>query len=718
MSKSKAKSNKQNKSVLKSTMPKGKSPKPQEMEELVRLFNCGRYVEAIPIAISMTERYPQHELGWKALAVMFMHIGRSADALMPMQKAASLLPYDAELHFNLGNILWDLGRLDEAASSYQRALQRNPNYAEALSNLSNVLHGMGRLGEAEASCRRTIQFMPRNAGVHYNLGRILHDMDRFEEAITSYQQALGIKPDYVEAHNNLGYTLKVLGRLDEAAACCQQVLRIRPDYAEAHNKLGHTLYDMGRLDEAVASFRRTLEIRPDCFAYAADTHLMLPIIPESVEDIASWRERYQSGVSVLETDNFVDTPDDLYLHSFYLAYHNRNDRPLIWQAPAISNRRIRVGFLSEYLVEHTIGKLYQGLIRYLDRNRFEVVVIHTTKAKQDNFRQSLNALADKSITLPVSLWMQQQAIAAENLDVLFYPDIGMASSTYSLAYARLAPVQAVSWGHLDTTGLDTVDYFVSATSIEPEDAEDHYTERLIRLNRLPCFYQPLIVPTQKSDRAAMGLPETGTLYGCPQSLFKFHLDFDAVLTTIAEGGPTGRIVVLEGRNPTIGGLLKARWAKNFPILLERVLFLPRMPQDRFMTLMAHVDVLLDPIREYALRGHGLWQPSGDVAGTVSARPDCGGGISANGRRRCTHCPECGRIRALGSGSGKRSGTPPDFALSVTGCGRPRAVLDMQAVREFEAFLEAAVAAAGKGEKLPKGWQPDIQVSKIQPGVIV
>ena len=34
--------------------------------------------------------------------------------------------------------------------------------------------------------------------------------------------------------------------------------------------------------------------------------------------------------------------------------------------------------------------------------------------------------------------------------------------------------------------------------------------------------------------------------------------------------------------------------------------------------------------------------------------------------------------------------------------------DMKAVREFEAFLEAAVAAAGSGQKLPTGWQPNIK----------
>ncbi len=40
-----------------------------------------------------------------------------------------------------------------------------------------------------------------------------------------------------------------------------------------------------------------------------------------------------------------------------------------------------------------------------------------------------------------------------SLDILFYPDLGMTPLTYFLAFARLAPVQCVSWGHPVTTGI-------------------------------------------------------------------------------------------------------------------------------------------------------------------------------------------------------------------------------------------------------------------------
>ncbi len=370
-----------------------------------------------------------------------------------------------------------------------------------------------------------------------------------------------------------------------------------------------------------------------------------------------------------------------------------------------------MGFLSQYLVDHTIGLLNQGLIRHLDRSRFEVVVIHAPKAKHDAFRQNLDALANKFITLPTNLTAQQQVIAAEQLDVLFYPDIGMTASTYFLAFARLAPVQATSWGHPDTTGLDTIDYFVSATTIEPDDAELHYTERLIRLNRLPSFYEIPEMLDELPTRSELGLPETGTLYGCPQTLYKFHPDFDAVLAAIAEGDPEGRIVLLEGTYSPWTDLLKARWKENFPVLLDSVLFLPPMSRKNFIALQGLIDVLLDPIHF----GGGNTFYEAMIYGTpIVTWPGqfMRGRIVTGGYRQMSveDAPIALQLEdyaplalALGRDSKRRRALRE---VSVEAAGR-ELFEDMKAVREFEVFLEAAVDAVANGEKLPAGWRPGI-----------
>ena len=657
-------------SYRKQPFPKAKQPKKPPANEIITLsalFNQGRYAAAETLARKLTQRFPQDGVAWKALGAVLKAQGRTAESLEPKQKAVMLSPDDAETHNNLGFTLFELGRL----------------------------------AEAETCCRRAIKLQPDLASAHNNLGNILNDLGRIEDAEASYRRALANAPDFALAHGNLGNALKTLGRLEEAAA----------------------------------SYRRALASAPDSFHHAVHAHLLLPTIADSLAGTAAWRQRYADGIETLSRlPGTMPDPTACNCNplTFFLAYHNHNDKQMMvalnhffrgrmpalsaqsphirqWSPPLASGRRIRVGFISAYLVGHTIGKLYQGYINHLDRRNFEVVVIHLPKARLDDFSQKLTALADKTLTLPDGLAAQQAAVAAEKLDALFYPDIGMDPASYFLAFARLAPVQAVSWGHPDTTGLDTIDYFISAASIEPEDAEDHYAERLIRLTRLPCYYQPWLAPTQIPPRSSLGLPETGALYGCPQALFKFHPEFDAVLAAIAEGDPTGHIVLLEGKHQAWTQLLRTRWAASFPVLLERVVFLPRMPLQRFMMFMANLDVLLDPLHF----GSGNTLIEGMVYGTpIVTWP----GRFMRGRI------VAGAYRQMGVADAPIAANLEEYAALALALGRDperRTALrqaslaaaerelfaDRRAVRELESFLEAAVAAAGRGEKLPAGWLP-------------
>ena len=677
-------------------------PSPSELNQLDTLFNMGRYAELESRALFLVKQYPNSGQAWMGLGLSLQMQGK--DALHALQKTVQLLPNDANAHNNLANTLRELGQLGGAVESGRRALEIEPDLAEA----------------------------------HSNLGLALKELGQLDAALASYRRALKIKPDFAEAHNNLGVALRALGQYSEAIASYRRAVKLKPGYAMAHSNLGNILQDIGQTDSAVACHRQALELQPHVLQHAIHAHLLLPVIPESLDAITFWRKSYQTGIGTLMDAQVFqeELPSNVISPSFYLAYHNDNDRPVMealcrlfrarvpdltassshvpgWRPPAERGQRIRVGFLSEHLRDHTIGKHYQGFIRHLDRNRFEVVVIHGSKYKRDTFRQNLDALADKAITLPSRLKNQQQAVAAEQLDVLFYPDIGMEPSTYFLAYTRLAPVQATSWGHPDTTGLGTMDYYVSAVTNEPEQAETYYTERLIRLNRLPCFYYRTPASSGPTlSKAELGLPETGTLYGCPQALFKLHPDFDGVLAAIAEGDPTGHLILPEGTHATWTDLLKARWAKTFPGLLERVVFLPRMSWDRFMAVMAQMDVLLDPLHF----GSGNTLYDAMVSGTpVVTWP----GRFARGRNVAA------AYRQMGIADAPIAPRLEDYAPLALALGRDterrrtlRAALseaagkelfeDMQAVREFESFLEAAVAAAGRGELLPPSWRPDIR----------
>src|SRR5471030_3080739 len=115
-------------------------PGPQDVSSLMVLFNAARYAEAADLAQEIALRFPRHPFGWKVLGDALTQLGRSADALAPMQKAAALSSGDAEAHNNLGTAFRDQGRFTEALASCRRALAIWPDFAEAHSNLGNALN--------------------------------------------------------------------------------------------------------------------------------------------------------------------------------------------------------------------------------------------------------------------------------------------------------------------------------------------------------------------------------------------------------------------------------------------------------------------------------------------------------------------------------------------------------------------------------------------------
>ncbi len=138
-----------------------------EMSRLAALFNAGRHIEVENMARVLLEQYPDSGFVWKVLGASLDEQGKAA--LPALQKAANLLPDDAEAHSNLGDALKNIGRLDDAVASCRRALEIKPDLAEAHSNLGNALQELGRLDDAMASYRKALEIKPGFNKAHSNL---------------------------------------------------------------------------------------------------------------------------------------------------------------------------------------------------------------------------------------------------------------------------------------------------------------------------------------------------------------------------------------------------------------------------------------------------------------------------------------------------------------------------------------------------------------------
>ena len=537
--------------------------------------------------------------------------GKLNEAVFHLRQALRLRPDLAEVHSNLGNVLREQGNLVEAVASFHEALRLKPDYPEALHNLGNALVDQDALEQAKACFERSLELKPDYLDVYIALGNVLVRLGRPGEAEDRLEQALRFKPDFVEAHVNLGVLRQAQGQSDEAVRCYRRALEIRPNLAEAHINLGNVLRDQGLLHEAIGSFQIALQQRPST-ALRIQLATLLPPIYESPGDVQAWRKRLTENLAQLRSEQVtVELNKNPAVPLFYLAYQGLNDRDIQREAARLyaapreapggvaatslqSHGRIKVGFVSRHFRNHTIGELMRGTLASLSRESFAVVVFSLGRY-QDPIAQFIRAHAEFHVELPEDVSTARRRIAEHDLDVLIYPDLGMEELTYSLAFSRLAPVQCAFWGHPVTTGIATIDYFLSSELLETGEADQHYTETLVRLPVLPVYYYRPALPTPLKGREVFGLPEGRHLYACPQSLFKLHPDFDPILGEILRRDPKGILILLQGKYPSWAEILRKRFASTLGEGAERVLFLDRLGRTDFLNLNALVDVLLDPL---------------------------------------------------------------------------------------------------------------------------
>ena len=620
-------------------------PPPAEINPLIALYNAGRFAELESKARDLTGRYPDFGFAWKLLGGALQMQGKSA--LPAFQKAAELMPHEADAHYNLGVALKSVGMLADAAASYRRALQIKPDYAEAHSNLGNVLKDLGQLDEAVASYRQTVKLKPDFALAHNNLGVVLQRLGRLDDAVVSYRQALSIKPDNAVVHNDLGNVLLALGRIDDAIASYRRAIEIKPDFALAHNNLGNPLKNRGRLDDAIASYRRALEIKPDfaeaycnlgaalkskgdlsdaraCYRKAKELGyngawvceaLMLPAIMGTRQEVMESRARFERNLDQLmaKVAPLNDPLKSILEINFYLAYHSLNDRELqvkvaryyeqacpslLYTAPHCakprSDKKIRVGVFSRYLYSHPVSQCFSKIIETISiKEQFAVSLISNHPVDMKVYA----GFAGKRVRLPYNLALAREMIAALELDILVYLDIGMEPLGYFLAFSRLARAQCVLAGHPVTTGITNMDYFLSADLMEPADADDHYSEKLVRLPwPVSYFARPALPPALKT-RTTLGLPEGRHIYMCPMKLQKLHPDFDEAITRILQLDDQGVVVLFEDHQfPNWKTALLQRFEKTIPAeVRERILFLPWLTDKTdFISAVASADVILDP----------------------------------------------------------------------------------------------------------------------------
>jgi predicted O-linked N-acetylglucosamine transferase (SPINDLY family) len=257
----------------------------------------------------------------------------------------------------------------------------------------------------------------------------------------------------------------------------------------------------------------------------------------------------------------------------------------------------KVGIASADIYDHSVwNAIVKGWVSRLDTKQFEIQLFKLGGPEDAQSRVARN-YARRFEYRRRSLVEWSQCIADSDLDVLIYPAIGMDALTTQLASQRLARVQAASWGHPDTSGLPTMDYYISAESLEPPAAEANYSEKLVALPNLGVYYEPTPVAANVPNLAALGVPDKVPLLLCPGMPFKYTPKYDRIWVEIAKRTQPARLVFFRPRDSELATQFACRLETAFKCAgldyRQCVSFIPFLGRAQFYGLMKTSALLLD-----------------------------------------------------------------------------------------------------------------------------
>jgi predicted O-linked N-acetylglucosamine transferase (SPINDLY family) len=583
-----------------------------------------RYEEAVAIYDKALIAWPDFTDALVNRGIALKDLKRFDEAFANYDKALAISPAYTPALINKGVLLSELQRLEEALECYDKALALQPHSAAALSNRANTLLKLKRVVEALETYDRALAVDPNNPLALYNRGNALYEIGQLRDAVASFDKALALEPNYAAAFNSRGLVLKELKRFDESEASYKRALELRPTFAEALFNLGGLYEEFNRRTDAIQCYEKVLALKPNSLlARLALCMAELPILYASEAEIAVRRTAYLRRLEQLRDDLEIGRCDDYEgigsRQPFYLAYQGENDRepqrvygsllcrcmqkrypPVASAGSGRNSKRLRIGFVSGHFNSHTVWKLMlRGWISQLNRCRFEVIGYYTGGVADAETRAAAD-YCDRFVRGPLSIDDWRRKILADSPDALIYPEVGMDHASVSLAAQRLANVQCNSWGHPETSGFPTLDYFLSSDLMEPPHGEDHYTEKLVRLPNLSIYYEPPAIPPLVMSRAELGLRPSAVAFWCGQSLFKYLPQFDQVFPRIAREISSCQFLFIEHQGAKrITDLFRKRLDDAFSAYgldaAEYCVILPRLDMQRFLAAIEQCDVILDSI---------------------------------------------------------------------------------------------------------------------------
>ena len=326
-----------------------------------------------------------------------------------------------------------------------------------------------------------------------------------------------------------------------------------------HEKLGAAFHDIADPDGAAQAYFN-----------AAQTDRYL----------RAQRQHYSNYLFALHYLPHVDKTDLAAEHFIYDTLY-RDVEPL----EPIKNRRakISVGYIAHDFLNGAAARFYESLLTLYDRKNFYVTCFSLSNAA-DEFTFKIKNAVDEFITVDTkNIEQSARSISACGLDILF--DLGGHTDggiTLQLMAYRLAPVQIVGLGWLDTTGLKAVDYILTDDFLTAPTDACLFTEKFLTVPHALVFTPQSIIDTRSKHSTVT--------FGCFNNFMKVTDEYLECLGEILRRVPNSRLIM---QDTTSISARRRRMIERVSGLLPTDRVEVRLGRDAYLEDYAEIDLMLD-----------------------------------------------------------------------------------------------------------------------------
>lgn len=260
----------------------------------------------------------------------------------------------------------------------------------------------------------------------------------------------------------------------------------------------------------------------------------------------------------------------------------------------ITTDKITIGYVSDDFIDHPVAHLICDLFKEHDRSKFKVNIYNYSEEKNDYFLNTIKNSCDKYTNIRnLSNIEAAKLINQDHVDILIDLKGHTTNSRLGIFYHRPAPVQITFLGEAASTGADFIDYIIAdEVAIPPEDYQ-YFTEKVLLMDRsyrADSGREIFKIP-EGDTRATYGLPNDAFIFGCFNLPYKINLDYLNACFAILKSVENSILWMYRENRYMQYNICK--YAETCGINLERIIFAPKLPKDKHLARIKHVDLMLD-----------------------------------------------------------------------------------------------------------------------------